>query len=194
MKSLHSLAQVYQQNEGVVDIFALILYTNEHPHVVKVLRDEDYWAAFNELSGKNFAVFSVKPDAGEMRVPKPQLGYVGFIVPVWYEPDDNRSILEELCIDSTRDLPMILVFCEAEDDEIWQLQIGINDKTMELAYESIRETLTLLCGAIAITKVENRKNAEGMFSALKYAVAKHHDMKTIKKSVNFYEWVRGMLP
>lgn len=34
-------------------IYGFILYTDQDPYVVKVLRDEDFWNALNSLSGAN---------------------------------------------------------------------------------------------------------------------------------------------
>ena len=31
-------------------VFGLSLFTDKHPHVLKVLRDEDYWKEFDEIS------------------------------------------------------------------------------------------------------------------------------------------------
>jgi len=42
----------------------VILFTDAHPHVVKVLQDREYWKALNEASGDDWYVFSIKPTNG----------------------------------------------------------------------------------------------------------------------------------
>ena len=39
--------------------FAFILYDFENPHLWKVLNDQVYWLALNEISGKYLTVFSL---------------------------------------------------------------------------------------------------------------------------------------
>ena len=42
------------------NIYGFILFTDEHPYMKKVMRDEDFWLEFNEKSGVYWLIFSVK--------------------------------------------------------------------------------------------------------------------------------------
>lgn len=42
------------------NIYGFILFTDEHPYMKKVMRDEDFWLEFNEKSGVYWPIFSVK--------------------------------------------------------------------------------------------------------------------------------------
>lgn len=104
------LAEICRGDKSLVDIFGVILYTDLHANIKKVLRDQDYWSSLDELSGNNWAVFCIKPEAGRLDYADSRPGQLGLMIPVWKEPEENMSLLEEFEIDSTRDLPLLLVF------------------------------------------------------------------------------------
>ena len=64
MSGISELVELYRQDESLVDIFGLILFTDEHANIKKVINDEDYWSAFNKLSGKRWVIFSSKQKNG----------------------------------------------------------------------------------------------------------------------------------
>ena len=98
--------------EDVLGVFGLILYTDEHPHVVKVLRDKDYWKQFAIITGDNFAIFSAKPLSGTYLYPSVPPGSMGMMVPVWNEPSQNKELLSTFHLDDTKKLPKTKFFRE----------------------------------------------------------------------------------
>jgi len=57
MSWLDTLVVQYRADQTLADIFGVILYTDTHANIKKVLRDEDYWRSFDEVSGRRLAVF-----------------------------------------------------------------------------------------------------------------------------------------
>lgn len=56
------------REEGRALAFAFILYDFTSPQVAKVLRDQDYWNALDQLSGKYLTVFSFHTRPASKRV------------------------------------------------------------------------------------------------------------------------------
>ncbi|MDY7012080.1 MAG: hypothetical protein SVX43_00535, partial [Cyanobacteriota bacterium] len=59
------------ENHERFPLFGLILFTRSHPHIVKVLRDRDYYAALNEISGDLLLVFAATLFEGSYKTPSP---------------------------------------------------------------------------------------------------------------------------
>jgi len=57
MSWLDTLVVQYRADQTLADIFGVILYTDTHANIKKVLRDEDYWRSFDEVSGRRLACF-----------------------------------------------------------------------------------------------------------------------------------------
>ncbi|MDR3439920.1 hypothetical protein, partial [Telmatospirillum sp.] len=45
------LAEHWKGRADIVNAFGLVLYTDSDPHIKKVIADDDYWAALDEISG-----------------------------------------------------------------------------------------------------------------------------------------------
>lgn len=193
MSWINNLVEKYRNKENLVDVFGLVLYTDEHANIIKVLRDDDYWKAFHEISGPNWAIFSIKPQKGHIGYPDLGPGQLGLMVPVWKEPAKNKNLLREFAFKSTENLPLFLIFTHAVD-EILQIQMKIDDSSIDNAYTSIKEVILVISKAIEGILPENYKNPEGVFTALHFAMNNHKDMKILKKGLGFYSWIKGLLP
>ncbi len=193
MSWINDLTEKYRNRENLVDAFGLILYTDEHANIVKVLRDDDYWKSFNEVSGPNWAVFSIKPEKGHFDFPNFRPGEMGFMVPIWKEPVKNKALLREFDLKSTEKLPLFLIFTHAVG-EILQIPMEIDDGSINKAYASIKEVIKIASKAIEGVSQENYKNPEGVFTALHHAMSNHKDMRRLKKGLDFYSWTKKLIP
>lgn len=192
MSWINDLVEEYRNKENLVDVFGLILFTDEHANIIKVLSDEDYWKSFHEISGSNWAVFSIKPQKGHFGYPNFGPGQLGLMVPVWKEPAENKKLLREFALESTENLPLFLIFTHAVD-EILQIKMKIDDSSIENAYSSIKGIITTISKAIKNISTENYKNPEGVFAALNFAMDNYKGIKILKKGLNFYSWIKGLL-
>lgn len=189
-----SLTAHYQKDIQLVDIFGVILYTDAHPHVKKVLADEDYWRAIDEVSGPKWAVFSIKPNQGHFELPSSQPGALSFLVPVWKEPNDNKQILQDFGIMSTKDLPLLLVFTRGARDEILKLSLNIKDENVELAYTSLRKAIEIVTRAVDQIDPKYLKNSEGVFYAVDMAVGDFKKWELFRKGIDLFLWIKKFLP
>ncbi len=125
MSGISELVELYRQDESLVDIFGLILFTDEHANIKKVINDEDYWSAFNKLSGKRWVIFSSKQKNGSDGYPPSRPGISQFMVPIWKEPEENKALLNYLELKNSKELPLIRrfyprfsdTFCVGNDDQ-----------------------------------------------------------------------------
>ena len=192
MNHLCSLVEKYRKKDGIIDAFGLILYTDEHANIIKVLRDDDFWRSFHEISGPEWGIFSIKPKKGYFGYPELGQGQIGFMIPIWREPCENTMLLNEFNLESTKDLPLFVIFTHL-GNEILQVQIKIDDSSIDKTYASIKEMIKVVSSAIKNIILENYKNPEGVFSALQLAINNYKEMKRIKKGISFHLWMKRLL-
>lgn len=192
MSWIIDISRQYKESE-VVEVFGVLLFTDEHPNIIKILKDNDYWRAFDELSGNKWAIFSIKPKIGTYEVPEHPPGSLGYLIPIWKEPNDNKKILETFSLENTKSLPLFLLFSEIDGDII-KLTLKINDDTEQEAYKSIKNSITLITNAVNEIKKENIKNADGVYSAMSLAVDKQKNIELFKKGISIYTWIKKIIP
>ena len=193
MSWISSLVEEHRNQDGLVDIFGLILFTDEHPNIKKVLRDDDYWDSLHEISGEKWAIFSIRPKKGSFGFPELGPGEVGLMVPVWKEPAENKPLLKEFGIRSTERLPLFIAFTHI-DGEILKTELRLKDGSIDDAYNSMKGAVSLLAEAVNNILPENSKNALGVHAAVELAVDGHNNWQALKKGIDFYGWIKGLLP
>ena len=196
MNWLHQLTQDYRSNPNLADVFGVVLYTDEHPYIKKVLKDRDFWKALDEQSGTEWAVFSIQPKQGSFGFPdcNPEPGVFYQMVPVWREPNENKELLDYLGIDSTKNLPLLVLYTHGEDDEILKITWRINESSKDKAYQSLSQGVKVIRKAIDGVKSENKKYSEGVFRAIEMAVNYETTIQRIKKGMGFYAYFKSLIP
>lgn len=192
MNAFASLVEEQKSKTEVAQLFGVILYTDKHPNIKKVLRDDDYWLALHELTGENFAVFSVRPEEGRYEFPKFPPGVMGMMVKIWKEPKDNQKLIDLFEIKSTESLPLLLLFTEVNGKYL-SIQCKINDSSCADAYNSTKEHLEFACDVISNLSRENYGNPEGIFAALSLQNDKRNSWKIIKNGINIYAYLKGLV-
>ena len=64
MNELLREIDAFEKESTFVKVFGAIIYSDRHLHIKKLLRDEDYWRAFDEISGQRWAVFAARAIEG----------------------------------------------------------------------------------------------------------------------------------
>jgi hypothetical protein len=121
-----------------IKTFGLIIYTDENPNIVKLLRDEDNWKALSKASGEKFFIFSVKPKKGYMGFPDFPPGTLGMMVNMWKEPNENQKLFEHLNIKDSRELPLFVVFTKVDEYLLYKT-ISIDESNPYKALEQLKE-------------------------------------------------------
>ncbi|MGQ4878979.1 hypothetical protein ACOJCM_10470 [Billgrantia sp. LNSP4103-1] len=193
MDSFNSLVEEYRSRDGVADFFGVILYTDEHPNIKKVLRDDDYWLSLHELTGDRFCVFSVRPRRGHYEWPSFPKGTMGMMVKIWKEPAENKKLIEAFELKDTAKLPILLLFTQV-DNKYLKIELKLDDSTQECAFTSLREQLRFSCDSLAQVREENLKNPEGLFAAMSMHKNQRDQWSLLKKGVDIYAYIRALLP
>lgn len=194
MAWIFQLTEHWKHKEGIANSFGVILYTDEHPHIKKVLADDDYWAALDKMSGPRWAVFSIRAKAGYYGLPNLRPGTLGMMIPVWKEPRENEALLREFEIKSTKELPLLFVFAQGTYGEILRHSISLDDSSIEKAYDSLKIGIKVIAEAIQDVLPENLKSAEGVHAAINLSVSNYKYWQSIKKGISFYKWIKELLP
>ncbi|MEE9338687.1 MAG: hypothetical protein V3U87_11460 [Methylococcaceae bacterium] len=185
------LAEHWKKQKDIVQAFGLILYTDRHVNIKKVLSDNDYWAALDDISGPKWPVFSIKPLQGTFS-PDISDDKIGLMVPVWKEPLENMPLLEIFGLQSTKDLPKLIVFCSGRNNEILHHTINLKDNTIEEAYSSLKMAIEVVTMAIEGILPENWQNGEGIFSALNLQISSHKEWEVIKTGFNIFKFLKDL--
>lgn len=193
MDAFASLVEEHKSKSEVIQLFGVILYTDQNPNIKKMLRDDDYWLALHEITGENFAVFSVRPEKGRYDFPEFPPGFIGMMVKIWKEPKDNQRLIELFEIKSTENLPLLLLFTEI-NGEYLTVQFKISDSSKVDAYNSTKDHLEFACNVISNIKKENYRNPEGIFAALSLQNDNRNTWRFIKSGINIYAYIKGLLP
>ena len=110
MNELIKTVENFEKDPTVVKVFGSIIYSDRHPHIKKVLKDEDYWLALDNISGTRWAIFAVRTVEGRTELsgggPK---GSLGMMVQLWIEPSKNKQLMQYLEIEST-EKPLFVIF------------------------------------------------------------------------------------
>jgi hypothetical protein len=193
---LNKLVERYQSRTNVHNVFGLILFTTEHPHLIKVLRDDDYWNALHAKSGPRWPIFSIRPKEGKVvtRFPESHQGMMTFMVPIreWHEPGQNQKILEALEIENTSELPLMMVFAQGPKGEVLRVVFKITGGSAEECYESVSTAVDVVADAVKNVAEENIKNTYEVFNLMESALNQHILFQRIQQGVSFAEWVKSV--
>lgn len=149
-------------------IAGFILYTRKHANVVKVLKDEDYWTCFDEMSGPNWPIFSVRPlDPRRQQYSGRSIpGTISMMVSTLHEPNANKRVLKYFGLEESRDLPCFIVFMWDDNNQLCQIDWKIDDFSVDAAYNSIKEVIELISKAERDVLLEYKKST-GVFRQVK---------------------------
>lgn len=192
MDSFNSLVEEYKSRNGVANIFGVILFTNLNPNIKKVLRDEDYWQSYEEITGDRFCVFSVKPIKGEYAVSSPPEGLSAFMIPIWKEPSENKKLLKLFELEDTKNLPMLLLFTHVQGEYL-KIELKLDDSTQDSAQNSIKEQLEFCVNVLSLIRKENLKNSSGLYDAIKLYNNDRLVWKILNSGVNCFSKLKSLV-
>ena len=132
-----------------------------------MLRDDDFWNALDEISGENWPIFAIRPLAkGNYEFPHFPPGMVGFMVPEWKEPNENKKYLDFFSLKNSEQLPCFIAFKFNDDETIEQVVYKLNNDSEREAFASLKAIVEL------ITHTENQilpeyKHTDAVFNNVK---------------------------
>lgn len=121
-------------------IYGFILYTEQDPYVAKVLRDDDFWASLDSISGSNWPIFAARPLVkGKTVIRGGDDKGIGFMVQTWEEPKSNLSVLQDFGLKNSSELPQFVAFMWDDKDQLNSVSIPIYGCDTDSVYHSIEE-------------------------------------------------------
>jgi hypothetical protein len=187
------LSRTYTPAEEQANLYGVIIYTDAHAYIKKVLRDEDYWQALDELSGPRWAVLAVRAARGEYGFPNLGPGQIGMMRMVWKEPRANKELLDAFEIDSTAGLPVIVIFAQDQDGEVYRTVLKIDDSSEESAFKSVKEILTTVADALEKVDESNLQKGVRAYHAVSYSISNHKEWEALRKGFKILERIRSWM-
>jgi len=188
------LARLRQAAPDSPPLFGVVLYTDAHANIKKVLRDQDYWEALNEMSGQQWAVFAVRAHPGRWDLPKVPPGSFGLFHPVWKEPAANHELLAAFEIDDTSILPTLVVFALENAESLRRIVIKLDDSTPEAAFESLRKSVQTVAAALQAVAPQGRTAPGLLLAAVENAVQRYRNKERLKSAYAVLKELRDWLP
>lgn len=194
MNELLKEIERFETESPFVKVFGAIVYSNGHPHIKKVLRDQDYWLALNEISGERWAVFAARAVEGhsEIRGGGPP-GTMSMMIQVWIEPSENKKLIKYLGIESTKK-PLFVIFTRLKTGEILKSDLDLDDSSLENAYNRLKKIINDLTWAVDQIESENIQDYESVFNAVKMTAERIRDWDTYRKLFELYEQCKRIKP
>lgn len=124
-------------------LFGILLFTEEHPYVVQLLKDKSFYTAIDIIAKEHIAIFATMLFTGEYKYPRPPLDAMPTILPIWKEPAENKKILSWFKIDDSRDLPVFVIF-GIKGDNLYYVNYRIDGDSVESVFNSIQDILLFI--------------------------------------------------
>jgi hypothetical protein len=156
-------AKAWLQKAEIANAFGLVLYTDRHSNLAKVLNDDLHWRGFHDRTGPRWPVFALRRPA-PAGAPAPARRSMSIFVEVPKEPNEIVEYFEHLGLGSTEH-PWLVVFSITDADEALFHTVRLNDDTVPDALTSLRAALDAATTAIDDVRPENIKSAEGVHAA-----------------------------
>ncbi len=186
---LEEVTEKIKSNYDKYPMFAALLFTEEHPFIVKALKDPDIYDALDRLTGPNLLFFTSMLFNGRYRYPSPPTGFFAEICPIWMEPRENMKLLPLFGISDSRNLPLLVVFsCGTNDSDLYWVTHRINGNNVTDVFNSIREAIDPIVCDISKNLYEPR---EKIFQKAKWSMRKLHAKEKLKELLGIIGLFRG---
>lgn len=168
--------------ESPVRLCGFIVYSRKHPHVAKVLRDEDYWRELDAISGVNWPIFAIRP-----------VSPTGYYTRNESMNDEANETAVRMCLDiEENELPCFVCFIWDDIGELRKITHKIDDRTMATTHIDLRNLVTRVADAINAIKPEYAQS-ENVFRNVKETVEAYNTQTTFRSAMNSASWLIDML-
>jgi hypothetical protein len=155
--------------------FAFILYNFKNPQIYKILRDEDYWRALNETSGKYLSVFYISQqdsyfgqDLSESDG-KERRGLHGLMTYEQLIP----LLKPYFQLDERIELPAVLFFQEHDGLLTDYFLLGLDENKLEESFWELQHYIQSAVDNLEKIAKDNYQNSQEIFNQLKLGVESH---------------------
>ena len=168
-----------------IPLYGILLFTESHPHVIKMLKDADYFSALDTITDTNLALFSTVLFNGHYEFPEPTPGSLAMKVQIWREPHQNMKLLRWFDIDDSRALPLLVIW-GYESDGFYFQKYSIEGEDSKDIYNNLNVVLSRISQSVQKAKSNNIVDKQKIFKQARWEIRKLEKHQKIK---NFFETV-----
>lgn len=174
-------------------LFGILLFSETHPHVIKALKDTDYYSALNKITGKEVALFATMLFPGKYEYPSPPPGVHYNMAPIWKEPQQNKKIFPWFRIRDGRELPLLVIFGHEGGDFYYQ-KFPVRGESPQDVFNSLNDVLSRISLSVQKAIDENGINKQKIFEYAKWEMQKleaHQMIKNLFETVSLFRGAIG---
>jgi len=163
--------------------FSFILYDFENTQLSKILKDQDYWLALNQISGEYLTVFSLHYNP-EAKIKRPNIAPILLTVPTdWNPSDGTNKLIKKYFGKIDVNYPAILFFQVNGNSVIDSILIELKEEEIEKAFLELKEYIKVAVDSLKRISIENRQNYREVFDCLEREVESKQANRKIKRII-----------
>lgn len=190
---LEQIKQLSEEYREKFPLMAVVIFNASNAHLIEALKKQSYVDALDDITGDGLCVFWAALPAGRVELPSFPPGTMGMMVPVYKEPDSNKSLYEYFEISNGQSLPILVTFTFTSEDKLLYSKHPISERTAEHAYNSLRAVLNEKAGLVADFSKELKEDKEKMFKELGVFDSANSQLGIFNKFINMAATVRSVL-
>lgn len=178
------------RNENRALAFAFILYDFHNPHLRKVLEDNAYWLALNEISGKYLTVFSLNYTKERQKSRRPvrrrprrnnEIEFLTLINTSQSPAESSNELIQKYFGTIEVKYPSILFFQVDNDTVTDTLLIQLDEETIEQGFLELKSYIQSAVETLEKIENENKFNIDIIFDNLESNVKSTKSMRKFKR-------------
>ena len=158
---------------STMNLFGIIVYTVEHPYIMKMLRDQDFWASLNART-KGWILYAIRPDDYYMHL-------------------TEEYLLPQLGIKDSKSLPQLVVLASTSNGDIKQHNYPLDDSDVSTAYRSIEKTVDIITDAASKIIPQERNGVNVHREVIAALDAELATARWRRVSLEFIRFVKDLL-
>jgi len=175
------------QNKGRAIAFAFILFDFGNPQLWKILDDEKYWLALNEISGEYLTVFSLNYKIKKKQVPRSSVKLTQMLTSIstYYNPSSGTNELIRKYFGSEIQIqyPAILFFQVDDNSVIDSLLIELKEEEIEPSFLELKSYIKKAAETLKKVKGKDKSNRKKIFDQLVRDIKRTKTTVKIKRSL-----------
>jgi hypothetical protein len=186
---ISDLNEKLREASDLFPLFGIILFTSSHPHVIKMLKDEDYLSALNDITGNHIAVFATTLFKGEYVTPSFKPGQIGMMCMIWEEPNENKKLLSWFDLNDSKKLPLLVLFgVDVQNDTLYSQKHSIKADSPQSTYNLLQEALSAVS-----TQIEDNISLDkkSLFKKASWEIKKIQAKQSLERLVGITSLLRG---
>lgn len=166
MTLLEEIQKLSEEYNEKFPILAVIIFNTSHAHLIEALRKQTYVDALDEVTGAEIGVFWAARPEGRIELPTYPAGFMGMMLPVYIEPNSNKTLYKFFDIKDGQSLPLLVTFSFDSDGKLYFGKTKLSENSAEDAYNQLKKVLADKANLLRDFSDELKKDRDKMFREL----------------------------